>query len=84
MLHSQTIKDYKSRYFLIFKDIKLIYYVIHNNPTLLHQTNDVTNKVYEKNQPVLTVINGSRHCLYVLLIVLLMFSPENTCPIQIW
>ena len=25
-----------------------MYYVIHNNPNLLHQTNDDINKVYEK------------------------------------
>ena len=54
MLHSQTIKDHKSIFFLIFKDIKLMSYVIHNNPTLLHQTNDVTKKLLKN---ILTVIN---------------------------
>ena len=33
-----------------------MYYVIYNNPNLLHQTNDYINKVYEKHWPILTVI----------------------------
>ena len=46
--HSTTIKEYKSLFFLSLKDIKLMYYVIHYDPTLLHQTNEDNNKVYEK------------------------------------
>ena len=34
-----------------------MYQVIHSNPTLLRQRNDVTNKVYEENRPLLTAIN---------------------------
>ena len=46
--HSPTIKDCKKLFFLSFKDIKLMYYVVHNNPNLLLQTNNNTSKVYEK------------------------------------
>ena len=41
-----------------------MYYVIHNNPNLLHQTNDDINKVYEINQPILTVVLLFRYSLY--------------------
>ena len=57
VLHSPTIKDYKILFFLIFKDIRLMYYVIHNKPNLLQQTCNNTNKVYKKNRPIFTVIN---------------------------
>ena len=65
MSHSKTIKDYKNLFFLSFKNIKLMYYVIHNNPTLLHQTNDDISLVYEKNRTILTVINVWIQCLQV-------------------
>ena len=48
VLHSPTIKDYEILFFLIFKDIRLMYYVIHNNPYLLQQTYNNTNKVYKR------------------------------------
>ena len=37
-----TQPDYLSKnvFFLNFKGLKLMYYLIHNNPTSLHQTND--------------------------------------------
>ena len=34
-----------------------MYYVIHYDPTLLHQTNEDNNKAYEKNWLIFTVIN---------------------------
>ena len=46
--HSPIIEDDKSLFFLNFNDIKLMRYVIYNDPTLLHQTIDGINKVYEK------------------------------------
>ena len=49
VLHSQTITDHKKLFFLSFKDMKLMFYAIYNsgnNPTLLHQANDDTKKVY--------------------------------------
>ena len=41
-----TIEEYKSLFILIFKDIKLMYYMVNNYATLLHQTNDDINKVF--------------------------------------
>ena len=46
--HSPTIKDCKKLFFISFKDIKLMYYVVNNNPYLLLKTNNNTSKVYEK------------------------------------
>ena len=43
--HSPTIKDCKKLIFLSFKDIKLMYYVAHNNAYLLLQTNNNTSKI---------------------------------------
>ena len=54
--HSPTIKDCKKLFFLSFKDIRLMYYVVHNNPNLLLQTNINTSKVYEKVGRFLTEI----------------------------
>ena len=45
--HSPTIKDCKQLFFLSFKDIQLMYYVLNNNPYLLLKTNNNTSKVYE-------------------------------------
>ena len=56
VLHSPTITDYKSQFFLNFEDIKLMDFMLHNDATLLYKTNDDTKKVYEKNLPILTVI----------------------------
>ena len=46
--HSPTIKDCKKLFFLSFKGIKLMYYVVDNNPNLLLQTNNNISTVYEK------------------------------------
>ena len=46
--HSSTIKDCKNLFFISFKDIKLMYYVVNSNPYLLLKTNNDTSKVYEK------------------------------------
>ena len=54
VLHSPTVKEYKSLFFLSFKDITLMYYMVDNDATLLHQTNDDINKVYQKNRPTMT------------------------------
>ena len=68
----------QSLFFLIFKDIKLMYYVTHDNPTLLHPTNDDNNKVYEKNWPILTVINVWGQCLQVNRILCPIFSHRTS------
>ena len=39
---------YNVLFFLSFKDMKLMYYVIYYNLTLLHQTNNDIDNVYEK------------------------------------
>ena len=57
VLHSPTIKKYKSLFFLSFKDIKCMYCIVNNDATLLHQTNDDINKVYQRNRPTMTA-NG--------------------------
>ena len=44
--HSPNIKGYKGLFLLSFEDIKLMYYVILYDPTLLHQTNEYNNNVY--------------------------------------
>ena len=51
-----------------------MYYMIRNNAFLLRQTNDGFKKNYEKNRPILTVINVWRQCLQVNCIILPMFS----------
>ena len=56
-----------------------MYFVIHNNLTLLRQTNDDTNKVYGKNWPIFTVTNVWKQCLQVEPI----FSLDNKLSIQI-
>ena len=43
---SPAIEEYKSLFILIFKDMKLMYYMVNNYATLLHQTKDDINKVY--------------------------------------
>ena len=50
-----------------------MYYVIHYDPTLLYQTNEDNNKVYEKNRPIFTIINVWRKYLPVKCIILPMF-----------
>ena len=54
VLHSPTIKEYKGLLFLSFKDMKLMYYMVNNDATLLHQTNEDIDKVYHKNRPTMT------------------------------
>ena len=73
----------KAYFFLNFKDIKLMYYMTYINPTLMHQTNDDTKKVYEKYLPIFTEINVWRQCIQVKYIILPIFSPENKLSIQI-
>ena len=47
-----------------------MYHKIYNDATLLHQKNDDIKKVYEKNRPILTVINVLRQCLQVKRIIM--------------
>ena len=73
--YSPTIKEYTSLFYLSSKDIKLIYYMIYNDATLLHQKLMILKKFMKKNQPILTVINVWRQCLQVKRIILPNFSP---------
>ena len=59
-----------------------MYHMIHINPTLLHQTNDDTKNVCEKNRSILTVINVWRQCIQVKHIILPIFGKENKLSIQ--
>ena len=60
-----------------------MFYVIHYDPTSLHQTNEDNNKVYEKNRPIFTVINVCRKYLQVTRVILPMFISFNKLFIQI-
>ena len=61
-----------------------MYYVICHNPTLLHQTNNDYNKVYEINRLIITVIKDWILFLRVKRTIFPMFSQENKLSIQIW
>ena len=60
-----------------------MYHMIHINPTLLHQTNDDTTNVCEKNRPISTAIYVWRQCIQVKHIILPIFGQENKLSIQI-
>ena len=76
-------KNIKVYFFSVLEDIQIMYYIIHYDPTLLHQTNKDNNKVYEKNRPIFTVINVWRKYLQDKRIILPMFIPFNKLFIQI-
>ena len=63
--------------------MKLMYDVVNNDATLLHQINGGINKVYQKNWPLFTVINVWKQCSHVKQITFPMLSPENKLFIQI-
>ena len=63
--------------------MKLMYYVVNNDATLLHQLNGDINKVYQKNQPIFTVFNVWKQYSHVKQITFSILSPENKLFIQI-